>query len=397
MSPSDRPLTIAFADFCTSAWIAGCHYLKNLFTALKSLDQPPQIVLLTAHQPPDDSYKMLLPLIDRQLTISLSRPLVERVRFFIQRKTHYDLKAGSPIAYFLRSQGIDAIFTLGKDYGEWFNVPLLAWYTDFQHIRLPEMFSREEIDIRTQGLRTVAHFADRVVLSSHDALNDFCTLLPEAAPKGRVVQFVSQVPTTIFDRDPRWVCDRYSLPEKFIYLPNQFWKHKNHLTAIKGLGLALAQRPDMTIVCTGNTHDYRDPLYFPQTVLPLLAEMGLQDRFRILGMVSHEGVFALIRQSIAVLQPSFFEGWSSTVEETKSIGKRMILSDIPVHREQNPPQSVFFPPDSPEALAACLRGVWDESAPGPDLALEAQAREQFPVRLRTFGQTFVDVVREVVP
>ena len=42
-----------------------------------------------------------------------------------------------------------------------------------------------------------------------------------------------------------------------------------------------------------------------------------------------------------MINPSLFEGWSSTVEECKSVGKNMILSDLNVHKEQYPTQTFF--------------------------------------------------------
>jgi glycosyltransferase involved in cell wall biosynthesis len=114
-------------------------------------------------------------------------------------------------------------------------------------------------------------------------------------------------------------------------------------------------------------------------------------------MVPHNHVFQLMRQSLAVLQPSLFEGWSTTVEEAKSVGKSVILSDIPVHHEQDPPAAVYFDPHDPEALADCLMRTFGEKKPGPDYELEAMARERLLKRINQFGRTFFEIVREVVP
>ena len=53
---------------------------------------------------------------------------------------------------------------------------------------------------------------------------------------------------------------------------------------------------------------------------------------------------SLIYYSSAVINPSLFEGWSSTVEQAKAYNKKIILSDISVHREQKPKYSYFFHP-----------------------------------------------------
>jgi hypothetical protein len=39
-----------------------------------------------------------------------------------------------------------------------------------------------------------------------------------------------------------------------------------------------------------------------------------------------------------------FEGWSTVVEDAKSLNKFIFLSDIPVHREQNPLNVCYFNP-----------------------------------------------------
>ena len=49
-------------------------------------------------------------------------------------------------------------------------------------------------------------------------------------------------------------------------------------------------------------------------------------------------------RSKALINPSFFEGWSTSVEEAKILNKKVLLSDIKVHREQKPTKSYFFNP-----------------------------------------------------
>ena len=78
----------------------------------------------------------------------------------------------------------------------------------------------------------------------------------------------------------------------------------------------------------------------------------------MLGLVPRSDVIALMRYSRALINPSFFEGWSTTVEEAKSTGKRIILSDIDVHKEQNPPDGVFFNPKDPKDLAEKMWSLW---------------------------------------
>jgi len=69
-----------------------------------------------------------------------------------------------------------------------------------------------------------------------------------------------------------------------------------------------------------------------------------------------------MRHCVCLINPSLFEGWSTTVEEAKALGKHIILSDIPVHREQNPPRSDYFHAHDANALAQIMWRRWQEYA-----------------------------------
>lgn len=94
----------------------------------------------------------------------------------------------------------------------------------------------------------------------------------------------------------------------------------------------------------------------------------------------------------ALLNPSRFEGWSTTVEEAKAAGTPMILSDIPVHREQAP-NARFVGQDDAPALADAI-----EQSPVRDIAAIAGAtKAAAPMNLQNqhrFALSVSEVVRE---
>jgi len=100
--------------------------------------------------------------------------------------------------------------------------------------------------------------------------------------------------------------------------------------------------------------------------------------------------------SNSLINPSFFEGWSTTVEEAKSMGKRIILSDIEVHREQNPSGGVFFDPKNPKELAEIMWKVWTKSDIEEEKDLSRKAQEELPGRLIAFAQRYEDIVLETL-
>ncbi len=52
-----------------------------------------------------------------------------------------------------------------------------------------------------------------------------------------------------------------------------------------------------------------------------------------------------------IVQPSLCEGWGTVLEDAKVLDKTVLLSDIPVHREQKNEKCILFDPKDPAALA----------------------------------------------
>ena len=294
----------------------------------------------------------------------------------------------------LRRHGVGALFD-GQAHGADLDVPLVAWIPDLQHLRLPQYFDADELRWRDALFGGIIRYASRIVVSSEDVLGDLGWFAPEAVARTRVLSFVAQVPDDVYDEESRCAVRKYHLPQRYFFLPNQFWKHKNHPLVLEALSRLRSVAPGIHVACTGTPHDYRHPDHFGR-LLAQIAELGLAGAVTLLGSVPHLDVLRLMRHSVAVLQPSLFEGWSTTVEESKSLGKGLILSDLAVHREQEPPRALYFDPTSPAALAERMLEAWEHWAPGPTADLEAEARALLPERTRAFGRRTVAVLDEVL-
>ena len=103
-----------------------------------------------------------------------------------------------------------------------------------------------------------------------------------------------------------------------------------------------------------------------------------------------------MRNCISIINPSLFEGWSSTVEEAKSLGKNTILSDLNVHREQNPSGAIYFDPHNPEDLAEILKEKWLNCKSEPDYELEKIAEQKMQERIIQFGEAYQKIALEAL-
>ena len=272
--------------------------------------------------------------------------------------------------------------------------PTIAWIPDFQHVRLPRFFQPNELTARNAQFKATVDGSERVVVSSHAACGDLIQFSPGNAGKARVLQFCSARPELPANGGEDLTL-RYGLAATFFYLPNQFWAHKNHRLALEALALVRTRWPQAQIVCSGALSDYRNPTHI-EALRARVDELGLQDGFKLLGLLPYDHVAQLILRSAAVINPSYFEGWSTTVEEAKSLGAPLLLSDIPVHREQCPAgEALFFPADDGAALARCMErvlvGEWPPAV--ADRVAAALARHQ--ARTIAFSQAYQSIVDEL--
>lgn len=273
---------------------------------------------------------------------------------------------------------------------------IVGWIPDFQHISAPHFFSEAEIAARNARCLKLAERSQRVLFSSHDAKSTYEKLFPAFASKARVAPFPS---TLALDPLPLLTNVRktFDLPESFVVVPNQFWRHKNHLGVIRALRILKDRGTPVHCAFTGLLHDARDPGndYLSQVLQSISAE-GVREHVSLLGFVSREDLISLMRTAALVLQPSFSEGWSTSVQDAKALGRPVLCSDLPVHREQAPAALGFFSPADPGDLADKLAAVFPGLPAGPAESSEAASLARETQTISTYRETLLAICSEAV-
>ena len=395
----NKPINIGLLIQGGRGWLGGFEYIKSILAALGAVPADVRagfrITLITPDGFGEADERQVSGLVDQTLCLAEEIPTSTTFPQRLRRKIRRTLlrKADQEVEAVLRRHQLDFVYPYTPQLPGSVGFAHASWIFDFQHKHLPELTVDEERRRRDEFFDHVARQSTLVVLSSQDAANDFRRYYPAYAHKVRVFSFRTPQRDWWYVDDPIKIQQGYSLPDKFFLVANQFWKHKNHLLVFEAIKRLADQGAAPTVVFTGNLSDSRFPEY-ADTILQAIQRLGIHPQVRLLGVVPKPHYIQLMRRSIAVVQPSLFEGWSTIVEDSRSIGKPIILSDLAVHREQDPPNAMFFTQSSKEDLARCMGEAWSALDPGPDPAGEEAAQRLNAHEVQAQGKRFLEIVEE---
>ena len=375
-------------------WIAGRIYICNLVRAVNLLPNeeriPFRLVLPHTSRPVDLIDMGTSPLAARYFAFRAADSAATKLRSAARSLRHRRWPR-SLEEVVVRTKA-ELVFPCMASPGREFPVPWIGWIPDLQHKRLPQFFSDTELRCRDASFQEIVDHACHVVVSSQDALHDLMRWFPIGPTRVSVLSFASVPADEWYEEEPRRVAAQFQLPDKFLIFPSQFWIHKNHRTLFEAIRFLRDNGlTDICLVSTGHGNDYRHPEYFA-SLQRFLAQHRLAGHVHILGLLPRKVQIHLMRRAVAVVQPSLFEGWSALVEDARTLGKRIYVSDIPVHREEQPSNAVFFHPDRAEELAELVARDWPALKPGPDLAREREARVEQHDRTLSFARVFLQIL-----
>ncbi|MBR0953427.1 glycosyltransferase family 4 protein [Bradyrhizobium canariense] len=385
--PERAPLRIAFTNIPRRLWAGGHNYQRNLFEVLNRYSPgtvTPVLFAGTKEDPEEIAALARIPAVDLVQSPAFDRTGTGLFGALVLGRD------GPAVAEF-RARRIDMVFESARFFGWRLPFPAIAWFPDFQHRLLPHLFSRSAYWRRDLGFRVQIASGRHIMLSSASALGDLRRFYTGISNGVSVVRFATEPPVGLLATQPSDVIAHYGLPPRYFYLPNQFWRHKNHQVVVDALDQLKCRGLDVVVAASGSTQDFRESGLFERTMSEVRSR-GLEMNFKHLGMIPLDHVYALLRASMALINPSECEGWSTTVEEAKSFGVPMILSDIDVHREQTEGGARYFGIRDSRSLADHMLQVVQTAGP-------ATVRNLLPDlerRVEAFVADFIRLTRDVM-
>ena len=120
----------------------------------------------------------------------------------------------------------------------------------------------------------------------------------------------------------------------------------------------------------------------------------IRDRLRLVSTPDQATLEALLRGALALVMPSFLEGWGLPAAEALWLGTPVLAADIAVMHEVCGDLARYFPPDQPQQLARLMLQVLQ--SPAEQRAWAARVAAAHP-RLRPWHQVATELRHHLLP
>ncbi len=213
-------------------------------------------------------------------------------------------------------------------------IPTLTNLHDIQHEHFKSFFSRSELLRRDVQYYNTAKYTTKMIASGPFMKRDFLRNFPFLKKKIALIyegvdlnKFRKKINVAKIDN---FFLNKKIFKKKFFFLPAQLWKHKNHITVIKGFEKFDKKNKfkDLKLVFCG--HRFKETEY----IFDYLKNKKLKNII-FLNVIESKKLIWCMQNCISVICPALYESSSLVNLEAIAAKSTIISSDIPTNLEKS--------------------------------------------------------------
>ncbi|MEZ5393361.1 MAG: glycosyltransferase family 1 protein [Bryobacterales bacterium] len=255
-------------------------------------------------------------------------------------------------------------------------LPSVVTVPDIQEEYFPQFFNAEQLYQRELHFPSSTRAADRVI-----AISGFTkqTIVDKhrISPDKIVVAHLAAEPVYFRANELDEPLENPPPFERYIFLPANRWRHKNHDLLLRALHTLRRDRSlRVNAIFTGFDVDQG------YSLAAKAAEYGVSEQVHSVGYVTLEQIACLYRDAVMLVFPSLFEGFGLPVLEAMAAGCPCVLANSSSLPEIGGEAALYFDPISVEQAADAIARVWTDEALRTSLIEKGRSRVQsFPCPL----------------
>ena len=244
--------------------------------------------------------------------------------------------------------------------------PILCTIRGVAYLAIPHLCESDTVSALVRAFTYARRRAQHFLAVSESTRQDLLRYTDVPAERIHVVTHGVDPAFRPMDRGPcrAFVEKRFGLSRPFALYVGVIGRHKNIMGLLEAMAAATPKVPGLDLVLAGPFEPEID------RARAFVARCGLEDRVHFIGPVGQEDdtLTRLYNAALALVHPSFYEGWCATPLEAMACGTPVVASDIPPVREVVQEAGALVPPQDVEAWKNQLVRIAEDEAWRADLA-----------------------------
>jgi glycosyltransferase involved in cell wall biosynthesis len=267
--------------------------------------------------------------------------------------------------------------------------PLVATIHDLSYLVVPE-FAHPNLKryLESSVPRTIRRAAHLIAVSemTRQDIIERCHVEPS-----RVSTIYNGVDGWFYKPDAAAVeraLEHFGLRQPYFIIVGTVEPRKNHLALLHAFAQLYEKRKDVSLAIVGN------PGWLSEPIIAEIEKSAMSMPVRYLRFVDDTWIPALYAGSVALVAPSWYEGFGLPVLEAMACGAAVITSDRGSLPEIASGNAILVPPGDIEALAASMERLLDDSSLRADLVLRGREHAA-TFSWRAAAEAHIKLYREV--
>ena len=286
------------------------------------------------------------------------------------------------LPFVARKERIDLLFSPGFVSPLWGAKHLVVTVCDMYYRTIPELISYLQVKYWSVMIPLTSRVCSRIITISDHSKSDIERFLPAARGKTVSIPLASR-----FNAAPSEDDAQDSVPA-FVLMVANLTGNKNPGVVVEALATLNQGGRSLRFVHAGSD---------PHGILKdSIIRHNASSFVTMLGKISDEHLAHLYRTCLAVVTPSYYEGFGMPAVEAQAMGAPLISSDRAALPEAGGAAALYFDPSRPDELADRIATVMDLSAEERSelvqRSLESAARFSWERTARETIAVFADVI-----
>jgi len=240
------------------------------------------------------------------------------------------------------------------------NLPYIVTIWDLEHREkpfFPEFSSGGIWEHRERSLAKAINRSYLCISGSFKGAEDICLAYQKKPSCIEVIPFPISLDWSRQARTNRGLNDfaKYQLTEKgYLIYPAQFWPHKNHINLLLAIKELRSRGMSLELVLTGVDKTTRG------RVIEYINYLKQNDYVHVIGFTAIDDLILLVKNSFALIYPSYFGPDNLPTIEAMSIGVPVFTSNNEGTYGQLGDGVFYFDPSDPEDICNSIFNVYDK-------------------------------------